>query len=406
VEVFGQYAPYCANHYHSIPKPELHAKLVRLESSIETHKPADDQQVIRWITMIGSDGRKYRFMLQFNGSYFTRADEHCAQLHFLLDKCLRRGIMSSRKHLSFQPNTVVPIAQRLRIISDHRNNRSLKELFVNDCMQRNVDPSEPQRYFTRATSEAAVKEASLQKRQQTKQDVNLAAYNHVCETMVHPTMLQDQVFDTMRSVEAMYCFRRNYTSQLAVSSLMHYGMNTTESNPSQQVFNMQTGQAIPFDFRLHYNSQGLLEGNAIPFRMTRNMSTLIGPFMRDGIFVPSMTSGAEAVAKVKTDIRPFLCLVLRDDIVSWYCSKSPPRSDTKNQELERQLGDRILKNVSICQRRFLDCAPDDLQLAVVPIVSETENNKKLADATVRELLNTATSTAALSNASPSFQAWI
>jgi len=390
VEIFGQYAPYCANHFHSKPKPELTAKLVRFESSIEIKKTYDEQQLVRWITMCGSDGINYRFMLQFNGSYFTRADEHCAQAHFLLDKALRKGIMSSRKHLSFRPNTVVPIAQRLRMIADHKNNMSLKEILVDFSLSAGKDPCEAQSFYTEKLSKIETSEGSA------TGELKLKLYLEMCETRVMPTILQHQIFASAGSAESIYFFRKNFSCQLALASLMQHAMNSNEVIPSRVVFNVQTGQVIPFDFRLSYNNQGLLDGNSIPFRMTRNISTLIGTSMREGVFIPTFTCGAEAMSKVKDDFRPALCLILRDDIVSWYCSKSPPRSDVKNQELERQLGERILKNVSICQKRFSDCSPDDSQ----------NSGDNLADAQVRELLSTAISPEILCHATPVFQAWL
>jgi len=329
-------------------------------------------------------------MLQFNGSYFTRADEHCAQAHFLLDKALRKGIMSSRKHLSFRPNTVVPIAQRLRMIADHKNNMSLKEILVDFSLSAGKDPCEAQSFYTEKLSKIETSEGSA------TGELKLKLYLEMCETRVMPTILQHQIFASAGSAESIYFFRKNFSCQLALASLMQHAMNSNEVIPSRVVFNVQTGQVIPFDFRLSYNNQGLLDGNSIPFRMTRNISTLIGTSMREGVFIPTFTCGAEAMSKVKDDFRPALCLILRDDIVSWYCSKSPPRSDVKNQELERQLGERILKNVSICQKRFSDCSPDDSQ----------NSGDNLADAQVRELLSTAISPEILCHATPVFQAWL
>jgi transformation/transcription domain-associated protein len=51
VEIPGQYAPYHA--IDSRPQPELHAKLIRFEPTVEILKLPDDRQLVRRITMMG-----------------------------------------------------------------------------------------------------------------------------------------------------------------------------------------------------------------------------------------------------------------------------------------------------------------------------------------------------------------
>jgi phosphatidylinositol kinase/protein kinase (PI-3 family) len=78
--------------------------------------------------------------------------------------------------------------------------------------------------------------------------------------------------------------------------------------------------------------------------MTPNLKTFLGlPFL-NGRFVSAMTTVAEAVKNSKDEVDPVWRLLMRDDIVAWYC-KSMAKSDTKLQELEKQLADRVTKNV-------------------------------------------------------------
>jgi transformation/transcription domain-associated protein len=53
VEIPGQYAPYSTNAFDSRPLPELNAKLIRFEPTVEILKITDDRQLVRRITMIG-----------------------------------------------------------------------------------------------------------------------------------------------------------------------------------------------------------------------------------------------------------------------------------------------------------------------------------------------------------------
>jgi phosphatidylinositol kinase/protein kinase (PI-3 family) len=66
-----------------------------------------------------------------------------------------------------------------------------------------------------------------------------------------------------------------------------------------------------------------------------------------------MSMAATAIKTSMEDIDSILRLLVRDDIVSWYTSKSMAKSDIKTQELENQLGDRVAKNVAVVQSKNL-----------------------------------------------------
>ena len=53
IEIPGQYAPYSTNTFDARPLPELNAKLIRFEPTVEILRAADDGQLVRRITMIG-----------------------------------------------------------------------------------------------------------------------------------------------------------------------------------------------------------------------------------------------------------------------------------------------------------------------------------------------------------------
>jgi transformation/transcription domain-associated protein len=351
-----------------------------------------------------SDGKKYHFLLQFNGSYYARVDEHCAQLHYVTNKVLRKGLLSSRKNLSIKSNVVIPIAQRLRLIADDMGNFSLDSVISSDLLSRSLPNDSVQKFFKNRIQVISEKkktqvatELHLENDKVTADsNVKLAVYHEICDGMVKNNTLSKYIYNALQSLESMYAFRKRFAVQWAIESLLQYAFNVVDRTPSRLVINIDTGQVVPTEFRISYNNQGLIEGNKLPFRITRNIENLVGPFMIGGLFVPAMASGAEAFNSVNEELNPALCVILRDDIVSWYCSKSPPRSDSKNQELERQLGERILKNASLVQRRMLECAPD----------TDMDTDKQdAADSHLRHLLHVATSPENLCEAPLPFQPW-
>lgn len=147
----------------------------------------------------------------------------------------------------------------------------------------------------------------------------------------------------------------------------------------------------------------MLEKLDIPFRLTRNITEFIGPFCLEGIFVPTLGVIAAALNGRKNVLEPILHLLLRDDVMAWYISKSSPKNDQKMQEIERQLSDRIWSNVLSVQERFEECSP---RVVSDTATEATKLNPNPIDSNLRFLIDAATSPNQLSQMPPSFQPWL
>lgn len=130
--------------------------------------------------------------------------------------------------------------------------------------------------------------------------------------------------------------------------------------------------------------------------MTPNLSEMVGMPFLNGRFVSSFATVAEAVKNCKDEMDPILRLLMRDDIIFWYC-KSGIFSDTKLQALEKQLSDRVSKNVSYLQARFSECAPHKEKTAAM---------QEPIDKKVRDLMFVASSPDRLCMMPTSYQGWL
>jgi transformation/transcription domain-associated protein len=144
---------------------------------------------------------------------------------------------------------------------------------------------------------------------------------------------------------------------------------------------------------------GFIDSRTVPFRLTQNLTTFLGLPLLNGRFATSIATVAESIRESKDEMDPILRLLMRDDIVAWYC-KSMAKSDSILQELERQLVDRVSKNVSHLQTRFFECAPKKTE-------KESENAKNdLVDEKVRDLISAASSSEKLCMMPANYQAWL
>jgi transformation/transcription domain-associated protein len=141
--------------------------------------------------------------------------------------------------------------------------------------------------------------------------------------------------------------------------------------------------------------KGFIESQSVPFRMTPNLVAFVGqPYLEDR-FITSFAMVSEAIRENKDDFDPILRLLMRDDILAWY-SKSLAKSDSKTQELEKQLIERVTQNVATLQLRFAECAPR----------KKTETRQDPVDKKVRQLYAASTNAEKICMMPTSYAAWL
>lgn len=148
---------------------------------------------------------------------------------------------------------------------------------------------------------------------------------------------------------------------------------------------------------------GVLEELQVPFRMTRNITEFIGPFILEGVLVPSFAITSSTLHVQRTMLKPILHLLMRDDVMAWYTSKSSAKNDQKMQEVECQLFDQIWKNVQFVQDCLEECSPREVLNAGAEAV---QTNPDPIDAKVRYLINVATSAEKLSLMPAAYHPWL
>ena len=251
VEIPGQYSPNISRDCK--PSPELHAKLLKFESTVETSRRND--QLVRRIGMVGSDGKRHRFLLQYAIPYWTRADERTTQLHQLFSKILRKEIISSRRNIWLKPTPVVPIAQRLRMTAEEESHTSLEHLYKDHCYKHGIDPGDAHELFEKICNEDIL-EKKEEESSLNEDEIRLKAYNSVCEEVVSSQILVTNMQKSLMNAESYFFFQRSFTSQLALNSLLQYAFHIDERSASKFIFNKRNGQVLSPDFTFSYSNQG------------------------------------------------------------------------------------------------------------------------------------------------------
>lgn len=258
IEIPGQYCPNSAASADVKPCPELHAKLVKFEPFVQVLRRND--QLIRRCGMVGSDGRTYRFLLQFAIPYWTRTDERTAQTYYVMEKFLRQNVVSARNYLSMQPTAAIPVAQRLRMTPDPESRLALDEVFRRSCDANKSDVKPAATFFleeiTKKLKEIVSPDATEEEKGKTEKEVRLEVYREICETMVDNRILLRYLQNALESPEAFFLFRRAFAVHLASNSLLQYVFATCERTPQRFVILQSNARVLSPDFRVTYSNQG------------------------------------------------------------------------------------------------------------------------------------------------------
>jgi len=253
IEIPGQYAPNICSSSDLKPNPELHAKLMRFEPTVQVLRR---EQLVRRIGMVGSNGVVYRFLLQFAIPYWTRTDERNVQTHYVLDKVLRKEFMSSRQFLSVQPTAVIPVAQRLRMTLDSNSRTSLEEIYKQHCQTQGKDVNAVSNYYNQELANASGKNNDGEKRDSNElKSLQLEVFNQACK-QVDKTLVLQHMSVALGDPESLFQFRRAFSDQLATNSLLQHAFSVAERTPARLVFSKCNGRVLSPDFRVSYSSQG------------------------------------------------------------------------------------------------------------------------------------------------------
>lgn len=404
IEIPGQYAPNTSAWTDVKPSSELHAKLLRFEPTVSIVRQGDT--LVRRIGMVASDGRTYRFLLQFAVAYLTRTDERTTQTHYALGKVLQKGIRSSRASLSVQTNPVIPVAQRLRLISEPDSRSSLGDIHRRVCEKRKINHCELLQMFNNEIKAAMTAKSSFpeeaKERQEAEKAIRLEAFSKVSShDGADSHMLTNYMTTLLDSPELLYQFRRTFSQQWAVNCLLQYTFSAAERIPSKVAFDLNNGRVVVPEFRVFYNNQGCFEKHRAPFRLTPNLFTIIGPQMLEARFIPTLAMIAEAVYVHRHDLDPIFRILMRDDLISFY-TKAMAKSDTKTVEMEKQLSSSVARNVATLHTRFAECTPGCKESAE----KEKPNDDSPIDHRVRNLIEAATNHENQSMMSANYQGWL
>lgn len=210
----------------------------------------------------------------------ARREERVLQLMRMLGAFLSRFKETSKRFLSFTIPRVIPIYPQMRLVEDNTTSLSLLDILRMHCAKTNMDFDAPvTRYYERLIE---IEKRGAQINHTILKDI----FREIQLKMIPKDILKKFAQQTFESSTDYWTFRKMFTLQLGLWSVVEYAFHLTRLNPEQMYLHQDSGliNVAYFKFDLDDANGEMSSLRPVPFRLTPNIAEFIsdvgvlGPF--------------------------------------------------------------------------------------------------------------------------------
>mmetsp|Transcript_15420 Transcript_15420/g.37914 ORF Transcript_15420/g.37914 Transcript_15420/m.37914 type:complete len:931 (-) Transcript_15420:228-3020(-) len=292
---------------NGLDSPDDDEGIIRIAWFQPRLKVIESKQRPRRLTIIGSDGMEYSFLLK--GREDLRQDERVMQLFGLVNTLLATDDQTTQKNLSIHRYSVIPLAPNSGLIQWLENCDTLHSLIKEYRDARSI-LIQVETLLIKAFSNKVYEHMTV------IQKIEVFEYA-LSKTsgldLYHVLWLKSQDSETWLDR------RTNYTRSLAVMCMVGYILGLGDRHPCNLMLSRRTGKIVHIDFGDCFEVAMHREKfpEKIPFRLTRMLVNAMEVSGIEGIF----RFTCEAVMRVLRDNKESIVAVLEafvfDPLINW-----------------------------------------------------------------------------------------
>jgi transformation/transcription domain-associated protein len=352
----------------------------------------------RRLKIRGHDGSVHPFAIQHPAARHCRREERILQLFRHFNGTLSKRKESRRRNLNFHLPLMIPLAPHIRMVQDDPSYISLQGIFEDHCRQSGLvkdDPvlftmdkmrilaetktavSDDRSYFKNSNSDI-----HSQKHPDHGLNARMEIFSAIQDKWVPHTIALDYVKASYPQYSDFWLFRRHFSYQYAALTFMTYVLFMNNRYPHKLNISRSTGNVWGSELLASMASAKPTFHNPepVPFRLTPNLQTLMGPMATEGIFTIAIMAIARSLTEPEFDLEQQLSLFVRDEMIFWFTS-----SHRAGSMAEGQLRDTVQMNSEIIVKRALSLAQAPLGMlpanqTVIDLVAKAVNPMYLAQA--------------------------
>lgn len=351
----------------------------------------------RRLKIRGHDGSIHPFAVQHPAARHCRREERIVQLFRQLNQRLSRKKESRRRDLQFTLPLMVPLAPHIRIVQEDTSYITLQGVFEDHCRRNNMSKDEPVLFIMdklRALGESNKVSSAVgfnhdggttntgrQKTNEQSASARLEILNAIQDKWAPRTVALDFFQRTYSDYADFWLFKRRFSYQLAALTFMTYVLFIDKRYPQKLHIARGTGNIWSSELLSFMTGQRPFFGSVehVPFRLTPNLQTLMGPLATEGVFSCSIMAIARCLTEPEFELEHALTLFVRDEVMFWFTS-----SHRMVHLNEGQLRDTVQTNCDLVVKRAMALATTDPEAkvpanqTVIDLISKAVNPINLA----------------------------
>ena len=249
-----------------------------------------------------------------------------------------------------------------------------------------------------------------QKNDQQSLNVRLESLRHIQENIVPKDVVSKYFAATHNAYDSYWLFRKQFSYQLAALTYMTWTMHMTQRYPSKMSISRRNGniwgsELVPF---FSQNRPQFSNPEPVPFRLTPNLSVLMGPIFTEGIFTCALMAIARCLTSDSTytstanpasatsngapangmlegtncELEHHLSIFIRDEISFWFTSahRTGHKETELRENVQRNADAVVNKALAIAREPAAGNLPANQ--SVLDLVARATNPEKLCQTDV------------------------
>jgi transformation/transcription domain-associated protein len=292
----------------------------------------------RRLKIRGHDGSVHPFAIQHPAARHCRREERILQLFRHFNGTLSKKKESRRRNLNFHLPLMIPLAPHIRMVQDDSSYVSLQGIWEDHCRQTpGVTKDDPILYTMenmRAVAETknAVSPCqpnytksridTQQKHMEQTAAARLEIYTAIQEKWVPHTIVLNYFKKTYPSFADFWLFRRQFSYQYAALTFMTYILHMSNRYPQKLSIARASGSVWGSELlaTMAAGKPYFHNPEPVPFRLTPNIQTLMGPMAMEGIYSCAIMAIARCLTDPEFELEQQLSLFVRDEMIFWFTS--------------------------------------------------------------------------------------
>ena len=311
VEIPGQYLEHCDKNQDFITIERFLPNIDLVRTVGFSH---------RRLKMRGNDGSIHPFAIQHPAPRHTRREERILQLFRIFNGILAKRKESRRRNLNFFLPHMVPIAPSFRLFQDDASYISLQGVYEDHCRRNSQNKDEPVLFMMdKLRALAETRSFGAIRPHSHDHPLRIETFKSISQKWVPNTIALHYFQATYPQYADFWLFRRHFSYQLASLTFLTYTMYMTQRYPHKMTISRTNGNIWGSELTPSLSSQkpNFSNPEAVPFRLTPNLQTLMGPLATEGIFTAALMAIARCLTEPEGELDAQLAIFVRDEMIFW-----------------------------------------------------------------------------------------